>query len=197
MFHSLVENFDRSSHRADHAPANNSLRQLQMMKTENVHPFVEVEHAFGYVMQTEELLMTAIKFHHRQSGFLQLVIKLLAQAGPDVQEGKKARRVQTAAVTKPRTNQVIVEGRDGLKHVQHGDWILQLHVGSPDEPRGIRKLTSIHTLKRSLQFKRRALHQELGGLVHDLESQLVRMTELCGGFLQCQQFVRAQVALIV
>src|SRR5215468_1995520 len=98
MFHSLVENFDRGSHRADHASADNALRQLQMVKTEDVHPFIEVEHALTYVMQAEELLVTAIKFYHRQPGLLQLMIKLLPQAGADVQQGKKAGRIQTAAV---------------------------------------------------------------------------------------------------
>src|SRR5215470_19984534 len=114
MFHSLVENFDRGSHRADHASADNSLRQLQVMKTEDMHPFIEIEHALSHVMQAEELLVTAIKFHHRQPGFLQLMIKLMAQAGADVQKGKKAGRIQTAAVAKPSANQVIVVRCDGL-----------------------------------------------------------------------------------
>ena len=60
-----------------------------------------------------------------------------------------------------------------------------------------RKSLSGDALQSSFQFKRGALHQQFGSLVDDLEGHFVRMKEFCRLFLQCQEFVRAQVALVV
>src|ERR1700756_5673112 len=124
MFHTLVEDFDRSPHGADHPAPDDALRQLQMMETEQVHPLIKIKHAFGDVVEAEELRMTAIEINYGQAGFLQLKIKCLAQAGPDMQQGKKSGRVQTTAMSKPCADDVIVVGCNGLQHVQHRDRVL-------------------------------------------------------------------------
>ena len=37
-------------------------------------------------------------------------------------------------------NQVVVVGRDGLQHVQHGDGILQHVIAAPQEPGGVEEV---------------------------------------------------------
>jgi len=64
MFHTLMEDFDRSPHGTDHPSSDNALCQLEMMETEQVHTFIEIKHAFGYVVEAEELSVTAIKINH-------------------------------------------------------------------------------------------------------------------------------------
>ena len=43
----------------------------------------------------------------------------------------------------------------------------------------------------------RELEPELGGLVHDLEQQLVAVDPLVGALLERQQLLRVQIALVV
>src|ERR671922_469035 len=61
MLHPLMQNFDRSSHGADHPSPNDPLREFQMVETEEVHAFVEIQQPFGNVVQAEELVVATVE----------------------------------------------------------------------------------------------------------------------------------------
>ncbi len=108
MLHALVQHFDRSAHGTDDSAPDDALRQFEMMETEQVHPFIEIEHSFGDVVKCKKLGMAAIKIVHRQVNRLQLMIECLAEARPDVQQGEKTRRIQPAAMTQPSADDVVI-----------------------------------------------------------------------------------------
>ncbi len=62
MFHALMQDFDGRAHRSHHPSANNSLRELEVMKAKQVHALVKIEQLFGQIVQSEELRMAAIEF---------------------------------------------------------------------------------------------------------------------------------------
>ena len=66
VFHALVEDLDRGSHGTDHPTSDDALRQLQVMEAEQVHAFIEIEHAFGDVVQSKELGVAAVQLVNRQ-----------------------------------------------------------------------------------------------------------------------------------
>ena len=51
MFHALVQDLDRCSHRAHYPASNDSLRQLQVMEAKQVNTFIEVEQTFRHVVK--------------------------------------------------------------------------------------------------------------------------------------------------
>ena len=133
MLHALMQDFYRRPHRAYHAAANNPLRQLQVMKAEQVDPFVEIEQALGHVVQTEEFPVAAVELIHVEVDLAQLGVESLTQARTNMEQGKETGRIQTAAMSEPGTDQVIVVGRDSLQNVQHGDRIFQHVVAAAQE----------------------------------------------------------------
>jgi hypothetical protein len=61
-----MKNLDRRAHRANHAASNNPLRQLEMMKAEEVYAFVEIQQAFRHIMQAEEFIVPSVKVIHAE-----------------------------------------------------------------------------------------------------------------------------------
>jgi hypothetical protein len=168
-----------------------------MMKTEYVHAFVEIQHPFGHVVETEEFRVTTINVIDCQVALLQLLIKGLAETRPNMQQSEKSRRVQATAMPQSPANDVVVVGSNGFQNVEHGDGVLQFRVGTTDEPRRVQKVPLNDALQSTFQFKGGALHQEFGGLMDNLECHLIRMKQRFRFLLQGKEFAGAQVALIV
>ncbi len=75
MFHALVQDFDRRAHGAHHSATDDSLRQLQMVKAEQVYALVKIQQTLGDVVQTEEFLVAAIDVVHADAGLAKLSVK--------------------------------------------------------------------------------------------------------------------------
>ena len=86
MLHPLLQHFHGCAHSANHAPAYNPLCKLQMVKPEQLHALVKIEHALGYIMQAKELFMPAIDIMSCQPLTAQLFLKCIADPGRDVQQ---------------------------------------------------------------------------------------------------------------
>ena len=110
---------------------------------------------------------------------------------------KKARGIEAATVAQSRADDVVVVGSDGLQDVQHGDWVLQLHIGAPDQASGIQEVAFRDQAQSPFQLESRALHEQFGGLVHNLKGHLIFMEQVRRRFLQGKKFVGAQIALVV
>src|SRR6476469_9964877 len=91
MLHPLLQHFHGCAHSANHAPANNPLCELQMVKAEQLHALVKIEHALRYIMQAKELFMPAIDFIHCDALSGELFLKSLSDSRPDVEQRGKAR----------------------------------------------------------------------------------------------------------
>src|SRR5215467_8861311 len=106
VLHALLKDLHRRSAGADHATANDALRQLEMVEAEGRHAFVEIEHALGDIMQAKEFVATPVDVHEAGSALLQLILERVADARGDVQKGEKSGRVQPASVPKPGADDV-------------------------------------------------------------------------------------------
>ena len=82
-----MKNFYRCAHRANHAAADDSLRQLEMMKAEEVHALVKIEKAFRHIVQAKEFLMSSIKVVDAEPRLQQLSVEGIAQARSNVEKG--------------------------------------------------------------------------------------------------------------
>ena len=196
MLHALVQYLHRCAHRTHHAAANDALREFEMVETEQVHPLIEIQHALGDIVHPEELRVTAVKIIYRQVFLLQFLIKGLPQPR-DQCAGEQRTGSQDRCRGPVRPGSGGSHGCNRLQNMQHRDGILQLHVGTPDEARGIQIVAFRHALQSTLQLKGCTLHQEFGSLMNDLKCHLVLMQKLRGRLLQCEQLVRAQVAFVV
>src|SRR6266852_4924102 len=60
VLHTLLQDLDRRSHGPDLSATDDPLRQLEMMEAEQLHQLVKIQHAFGHIVQTEELFVPPI-----------------------------------------------------------------------------------------------------------------------------------------
>src|SRR5580658_9268831 len=66
--HPLLQDFHRRAHGSDNPASDDALCELEMVETEYLHAFVEVEQALGHVVQGEEFLVTAVKVADGNAG---------------------------------------------------------------------------------------------------------------------------------
>ena len=97
-FHALLQDFDRRSHGADDAAADDTLGKLEMVKAEDLHPFIEVQQAFGYVVQAKEFFVTPVKFARGNACGAELIVKSFAEPRSNMEQRKKPGRIETAAM---------------------------------------------------------------------------------------------------
>jgi hypothetical protein len=171
--------------------------ELEMMETEELHAFVEVEQALGDIVQAEEFLLAAIKFAGGEAGAAELLVKAVAEARADVEQRKKSGRVEAAAVPEAGANQVVVVGSNGLQDVQQADGRFEQLDGSTDQACGVAIVDAIERFEGATEFESRSLHQQFRALVHDQESHFVFVQEFFGRLLQGEQLIGAQIALVV
>jgi hypothetical protein len=86
VLHALLQHFHGCAHSANHAPANNPLCEFQMVKPEQLHAFVKIEHALRYIMQAKEFFMPAIDFIHGEALPGELFLKSFSDSRPDVEQ---------------------------------------------------------------------------------------------------------------
>src|SRR5438445_9482685 len=108
---------------------------------------------------------------------MQLRVEGLPQAWTDVQQRQKTRRVQTAAVSQPRADEMIVIRRNGFQHVQQVDGMIQHLGGAPHQASRVREIAAANMIANPLQFPRRTFEQQLRSLMHYLESQFIWVQE--------------------
>src|SRR5277367_4043784 len=101
-----------------------------MMEAEDLHAFVKVDQSFGHIVQAKEFFMTAIKIVRGQAGAMQLLIECVPETRANVEQREKARRVESAAMSKPRADEVIVMGRDRFQNVKQADGRLNHLIGT-------------------------------------------------------------------
>src|ERR1051326_8612714 len=140
-----------------------------MMEAEQVYALVEVEEALGGVMQAKKLLMTAIDVVDGEASFAKLRVEGLAEARANVQQAEEAGGIESAAVTEAGANQMIVVGRDGLEHVQHGNRVLEHLVGAADQGAGIGVVAVFNQGARAAEVKSNALQQDFRALMDHLD----------------------------
>src|SRR6266853_3405237 len=89
-FHSLLQNFHRRSHGSDDAPSDDSFGELEMVEAEQLHAFVEVEHALGNIVQTKEFFVTSVEFAGGEARAAELLLKSVAEARTGVEQRKES-----------------------------------------------------------------------------------------------------------
>src|ERR1700676_2384168 len=136
-FHSLLQNFHGRPHGADNAPSDDSFGELEMVETEQLHAFVEVEHALGNIVQGKKFFVTSVEVAGAEVGAGELFVKSVAEARADVEQRKESRRVEAAAVPEAGANQVIVIGSNGLQNVQQADGRIEQRNGATDQASGV------------------------------------------------------------
>ena len=196
-FHSLLQDFHGRSHGAHDAASDDSFGELEMVETEQLHAFVEVEQALGDFVQAKELLVTPVEVADGEAGAAELLVKSVAEARTDVEQRKESRRIKAAAVSEAGANEVVVVGSYGLQDVQQADGrIEQLH-GAPNQAGGVAVIGVLNGIEGAAQFESRSLQQQLRTLMHDQEGHFVFMQKFFGRLLQREQFVGSQIALVV
>src|SRR5579862_1942836 len=132
-----------------------------MVKAEQMDTFIEIQQPFRNFMKAKEFLVAAIDIVNGNISPAQLSVKGVTKPRPDVQKRKKTRRIEAAAMPKPRANFMIIVGGDGLEHVQHGNGEFQHVVGASQQTRGICKVALIDQVTCTLQFPHNSLQQQL------------------------------------
>jgi hypothetical protein len=123
-FHSLLQDFHGRSHGAHDPASDDSFGEFEMVETEQLHAFVEVEQALGNIVQAKKFLVTAVEVADGEAGAAELLVKSVAEARTDVEQRKESRRIKAAAVSEAGTNDVVVVRSYGLQDVQQADgWI--------------------------------------------------------------------------
>ena len=56
-----MQDLHGSPHGSNDSAPNNTLRQFEVVKTEQVHALIEIKHSFRDVVQSEELSMAAVE----------------------------------------------------------------------------------------------------------------------------------------
>ena len=82
-----MKNLDRRTHGANYAAADDSLREFEMMKAEQVDALVKIEQAFRHIVQAKEFLMSSIKVVDAERRLQQLSVKGITQARSNVEKG--------------------------------------------------------------------------------------------------------------
>jgi hypothetical protein len=67
-FDSLLQDLYRRSHGAHDPASNDSFGELEMVETEQLHSFLEVEQALGDIVQAEKFFVTAVKVAGGEAG---------------------------------------------------------------------------------------------------------------------------------
>ena len=65
VLHTLVQNLDGRPHRAHHTASDDPLRKLQVVESEQVHLFVEVQQTLRDIVQAEELFVSPVEIVDR------------------------------------------------------------------------------------------------------------------------------------
>src|ERR1700694_292858 len=159
-FHSLLQNFHGRSHGADDAPSDDSFGELEMVEAEQLHAFVEVEHALGNIVQAKEFFVTSVEVAGAEAGAGELFVKSVAEARADVEQRKESRRVEAAAVSEAGANEVIVVGSNRLQNVQQADGRFQQRNGATDQAGGVAMVGTLQRFEGAAKFESRSLHQQ-------------------------------------
>src|SRR5581483_8622915 len=151
MLLALVQDLNRSAHRANYAAPNDSLRQLQVVEAEDLDTLIEIEHALGDVVQAKIFPVLAIEFIHAEVGMLELLVEGDPDARRDVQQGEEARRVQAAAMSQAGADHVIVVRSNGFEHVQERDRIINHCVGAAHQAGSVRVIAFLDVSASTLE----------------------------------------------
>src|ERR1035438_4005467 len=157
VLHALLQHFHRRPHGADDAAADDALGELEVVEAEQLHALVEIDQPLGDIVQTEEFFVAAIKVVRGDAGGVELVMKRVAKSRANMEQRQKSRRVEPAAVTESRADDVIVVGRDRLKNMEQPDGRLDQLVGAPDQARRVPVVAAleIFELERALEYLER------------------------------------------
>ena len=109
----------------------------------------------------------------------------------------EARGVEPAAVAEHLADRLVLPRRHLLEHVELGDHVLEREHAAPQEPLGRGQIASLDERRRLFGFRPGELQPELRSLMDGLEEQLVPVRLLLGPLLQREQFIGAQIPLVV
>ncbi len=128
---------------------------------------------------------------------LELTLELLAQTRQDPPQVAETGRVEPRAVTENRADLLVLPRGELFEHVE-----LLGHEAHADDRAAQKSQGAADVVPRETRDSLRGvcageLQPELGGLVGDLEEELVAMHPLVGALLQREQGVGTQVALVV
>src|ERR1700691_5228705 len=159
VLHPLMQNLDRRPHRADHAAANDPLRQLEMMEAKKVYAFVEIKKTFRYIVETEVFIMPPVKIIYAEVRLAQLGMEHLTEPRTNAQPPENTPRLPPPSVAQSSANNVVVIRRNCFEHMQHGNRIIQHVVGAANQTRSIRKVAFFDVNAGAFQFPRNPLQQ--------------------------------------
>src|SRR5207237_6612105 len=108
MLHALVQNFDWRAHGADYPAPNDSLRQFQMMKAKQVNAFVEIQQAFGEIVQPKQFFVAPVNVINGYIHLAQLFVERLPEPRANVQQREKPGRIQPASVSQSGADEMVV-----------------------------------------------------------------------------------------
>src|ERR1700730_717684 len=152
-FHSLLQNFHGRPHGADNAPSDDSFGELEMVKAEQLHPFVEVEQALSDIVQAKEFFVAAVEIAGGEAGTAELLVKSVAEARTDVEQRKESGRVEAAAVPEAGANEVIVVGSNRLQNVQQADGRFEQRDGATDQAGGVAMVGTLQRFEGAAKFE--------------------------------------------
>src|SRR5205823_8288271 len=107
-------------------------------------------------------------------------LERLAERRRDAPHLTEAGRVEAAAVSEHAADRLVLPRRHLLEHVELAGDELQAEGRAPEEAERGAELAGAHVRGRAGHFGGAELQPELGGLMHGLKEQLVRMRLLLG-----------------
>ena len=128
---------------------------------------------------------------------LALLVERLAQKREDASQLREPRRIESRAVPEHLADLLVLPRGHVLEHVELGGDELEAKSRAPQKPDRGGEVTVAHDCGRSLGVVPAELEPELRRLVRHLEEQLVAVHPFGGAFLEREQLLRVQVALVV
>ncbi len=160
-FHSLLQNFHRSSHGANHPSSDDAFGEFEMVEAEELHAFVEVEQALGNIVQAEEFFVPAVEIADGDAGAAELLVKSVAEARADVEQREESGRIEAAAVAEAGADDVIVAGSNRLQDVQQADGRFEQLEGAADQARAVAVVGMLERFESAAEFESRSFQKEL------------------------------------
>src|SRR5207244_13574380 len=118
MLHPLVQNFDGRAHRTHYSASNDSLRQFQMMEAKQVNAFVEIQQAFGEIVQPKQFFVAPVNVINGYIHLAQLFVERLPEPRANVQQREKPGRIQPASLSQSGADEMAVVMSYVPEHMQ-------------------------------------------------------------------------------
>ena len=160
-------------------------------------PLVQLHEGLGQAIERVVLAPLDVDVDEREIGFPAPRVERRAEPRKRDAQRPPAWRVEPAAVTEHLADLLVLPGRELLEHVELVDGEADAAKRATQLARSLGDVSLLGQASGLVDVARGQLEPELGGLMDDLEEQLVAVHPFAGTLLQREQLLGSEVALVV